>query len=44
MAMVVGLTEQAILGDARAAKVIIELLGDVPTEESEGCVQIIDDM
>lgn len=44
MAMVVGLTEQAILGDARAAKVIIDLLGDVPAEESEGGVQIIDDM
>lgn len=33
MAMVIGLTEQAIKGDARAAKVIIDLLGEKPEEE-----------
>ena len=44
MAMIVGLTEQAVLGDARAAKVLIDLLGDAPAEESDGGVQIIDDM
>lgn len=44
MAMIVGLTEQAVLGDARAAKVLIDLLGDAPAEESEGGVQIIDDL
>ena len=44
MAMIAGLTEQAVLGDARAAKVLIDLLGDAPTEKSEGGVQIIDDM
>lgn len=33
MAMIIGLTEQAIKGDARAAKVIIDLLGESPGEE-----------
>lgn len=33
MAMVIGLTERAIKGDARAAKVIIDLLGEKPEEE-----------
>jgi hypothetical protein len=44
MAMVVGLAEQAALGDARAAKVLIDLLGDAPAKESDGGVQIIDDL
>lgn len=33
MAMIVGLTERAINGDARAAKVIVDLLGDTPAED-----------
>lgn len=44
MAIIVGLTERAIKGDARAAKVIVDLLGDVPTEDTDGGVQIIDDL
>ena len=34
MAMIVGLTEQAILGDAKAAKVLIDLLGDAPAGDA----------
>lgn len=44
MAMIVGLTERAIGGDARAAKVLIDLLGDGPEEDAGGGVQIIDDL
>lgn len=44
MAMIVGLTEQAINGDARAAKVIVDLLGDTPAENADGGVQIIEDL
>lgn len=44
MMVIAGLTEQAALGDARAAKVLFELLGDAPTEDSGGGVQIIDDL
>lgn len=44
MAIIVGLTERAINGDARAAKVIVDLLGDTPAEEDNGGVQIIDDL
>lgn len=36
MAMIIGLTEAATLGDARAAKVIVELLGDTPTDDVAG--------
>lgn len=42
MAMIVGLTEAAICGDAKAAKVIIDLLGDTVASSGEE-VQIIDD-
>ena len=41
MAMIIGLTEAATEGDAKAAKIIVDLLGDVAGEESEG-VQIRD--
>lgn len=34
MAMIIGLTERAILGDAKAAKVIIDLLGEGGREQS----------
>lgn len=44
MAMVIGLTERAISGDAKAAKVLIDLLGEKPEEDTDGGVQIIDDM
>ena len=43
MAMIIGLTEAATEGDAKAAKIIVDLLGDVAGEESEG-VQNIDDL
>ena len=43
MAMIIGLTEAATEGDAKAAKIIVDLLGDVAGEESEGA-QIIDDL
>ena len=43
MAMIIGLTEAATMGDAKAAKVIIDLLGDAAGEE-DGGVQIIDDL
>ena len=43
MAMIIGLTEAATMGDAKAAKVVIDLLGDVAGEE-DGGVQIIDDL
>ena len=43
MALIIGLTEAATEGDAKAAKIIVDLLGDVAGEESEG-VQIIDDL
>ncbi len=35
MAVIVGLTEQAVRGDARAAKVLIDLLGDGPARDSD---------
>lgn len=34
MAMIVGLTEAAVRGDARCAKVLVDLLGDSTGEES----------
>lgn len=34
MAMIVGLTEAAVQGDARCAKVLVDLLGDSTGEES----------
>jgi hypothetical protein len=43
MAMIVGLHAAAAAGDARAAKVIIELLGVDAADGEEG-VQIIDDL
>lgn len=43
MAMIIGLTEAATMGDAKAAKVIIDLLGDIAGDE-DGGVQIIDDI
>lgn len=43
MAMIIGLTEAATHGDAKAAKIIVDLLGDVAGED-QGGVQIIDDL
>lgn len=46
MAMIIGLTERAIKGDAKAAKVIIDLLGEKPDERKgeDGEVRIIIDV
>lgn len=45
MAMIAGLTERAIKGDAKAAKVVIDLLGEREKEDAgDGGVQIIDDL
>lgn len=44
MAMIIGLTTKAVKGDAKAAKVLIDLLGeDVKSDAGEG-VQIVDDL
>lgn len=43
MAMIIGLTAKAIKGDARAAKVIVDLLGE-DGKDHGGEVQIIDDL
>ena len=43
MAMIIGLTMAATAGDARAAKVIVDLLGEDSGGSDEG-VQIIDDV
>lgn len=43
MAMIIGLTRAATRGDARAAKVIIDLLGE-DGKDTGGEVQIIDDL
>lgn len=43
MAMIAGLTARAIAGDAKAAKVIIDLLGE-DGKDTGGEVQIIDDL
>ena len=43
MAMIVGLAEAATAGDARAAKVIIDLIGE-DAGDNEAGVQIIDDL
>ena len=36
MAMVVGLVEAATCGDARAAKVVLEMMGDDPAQKNAG--------
>ena len=43
MAMIIGLTIAATNGDAKAAKVIVDLLGE-DGKDSGGEVQIIDDI
>ena len=45
MAMIAGLTQRAIKGDARAAKIIVDLIGDRPEEkEAEGGVTVVIDV
>lgn len=43
MAMIIGLTMAATAGDARAAKVIVDLIGEEDSQEEAG-VEIIDDL
>ena len=43
MAMIIGLTIAATAGDAKAAKVIVDLLGEDSKGDGEG-VQIVDDI
>lgn len=44
MAIIVGLAEAAVAGDARAAKVLIDLLGEDARANDDGGVQILDDV
>ena len=43
MAMIIGLTMAATAGDAKAAKIIVDLLGEDSNGDGEG-VQIVDDI
>lgn len=43
MAMIIGLTDAATQGDAKAAKIIVDLIGDVAGEDDAG-VRIVDDV
>jgi len=43
MAMIIGLTEAATNGDAKAAKIIVDLIGDIVGADDAG-VQIVDDL
>ena len=44
MAIIIGLSEAAALGDAKAAKVIFDLLGEDARDDSDGGVTIVDDI
>ena len=44
MAIIIGLSEAATAGDARAAKTIFDLLGENAKEEIDGGVTIVDDI
>lgn len=44
MAMIVGMHEMAASGDARCAKVLIDLLGEDSREDGDGGVVIVDDI
>lgn len=44
MEMIVGLQEAAAQGDARAAKVLIDLLGEDAKDDTDGGVTIVDDI
>ena len=44
MAIIIGLSEAATAGDARAAKTIFDLLGENSKEEIDGGVTIVDDI
>lgn len=44
MAVIIGLTTKAVKGDAKAAKVLIDLLGEDSKSDAGEGVQIIDDL
>ena len=44
MAVIVGLAEMAALGDSRCARVLVDILGENPKDESDGGVTIVDDI
>ena len=44
MAIIIGLVDAASCGDAKAAKVLIDLLGENAKEETDGGVTIVDDI
>ena len=44
MEMIVGLQEAAALGDAKAAKVLIDLIGEDAKDDTDGGVTIVDDI
>lgn len=43
MAMIVGLTQAAMKGDAKAAKIIVDLLGENAKDDTTEAVTIVDD-
>ena len=43
MAMIIGLTQAAMEGDAKAAKVIVDLIGESAKDDQEEAVTIVDD-
>lgn len=44
MAIIAGLSQQATLGDAKAAKVLFDLLGEDADNDADGGVAIVDDI
>ena len=44
MAIIAGLTLKAVKGDAKAAKVLFDLLGESEDSEAQGGVTIVDDV
>lgn len=44
MAMIIGLTQQAMKGDAKAAKVIVDLIGDVPEKPEPEVHSMVHDL
>lgn len=44
MAMIIGLTQQAMKGDAKAAKVIVDLIGDVPEKPEPEVHSLVHDL
>lgn len=44
MAMIIGLTQRAVKGDAKAAKVIVDLIGDVPEKPEPEVHSLVHDL